>query len=626
VDFFTAQDKARRKTKLLLGLYAAAVGSIILALYAVIAVMAAAGTSDPAASGSIVWSPQLLALVALGTGAIIGGASLYKIHSLKAGGAAVARSVGGTEVNLSTVNPEERRLLNIVEEMAIASGVPMPAVFILEEEGINAFAAGYGIQDAAVAVTRGCLQSLSRDELQGVVAHEFSHILNGDMRINIRLLGPLFGLLVIAMLGRVLLYSGGRSHGSRNVKGRGGIIAFGIAVMIIGYIGLFFGRLIQAAISRQREFLADSAAVQFTRNPSGIAGALRRIGHRKHGSAISNEHAVETAHMFFAKALGGGLATHPPLPRRIRAIDPQWDGSFLPPLTAQSDLSDTAAAPAAQRPQSKDGTAGASMQPAMTVAMAGSITAEAMRAAVESRVRLHEVFGNALADPQQARLLVHALILHADPDQRAAQIKAAAEIHPPLDSTALATCASQLEPFGAAERFNLLKLLFATLRKLPPSVFGELPSSLRTLADVDQQRSPRESLILAAVQQQTAAASQPSGASLIRSVQPVATEAAGLLAAVANMQRPDAAAADFASAIAPQPDLRSLAFPAQAPGPEALERLLPALARLDFPLRKQLLTAACQLALADGSVSRDEWNTVCLVALALDIPLPPALR
>ena len=231
--------------------------------------------------------------------------------------------------------------MNVVEEMSIASGLPVPDVFILDrEESINAFAAGFGTADAAVGVTRGTLEKLSRDELQGVIAHEFSHIFNGDMRLNIRLIGILNGILLLHIMGMIMMRGGAYSSlggGGRGGRGGGGgsatlvIILLGLAMLIIGYIGMMFGRMIQAAISRQREYLADAAAVQYTRNPAGIAGALSKIERSMDGGKIEDGHAMEMSHLFFANSFHTALdrlfSTHPPIADRIRAIDPAAAGS-----------------------------------------------------------------------------------------------------------------------------------------------------------------------------------------------------------------------------------------------------------------------------------------------------------
>ncbi len=333
MDFFQRQDDARRNTSLLIFLFSLAVIGLSTGTYIGLAVFMGA---RPTLFGVI--DPILFLLSIIATCAFIFLGSAYKISSLSDGGSVVAESMGGVEVDPSSTDPLRRRLINVVEEMALASGVPVPRIYVLENEpGINAFAAGYTINDAAVAVTQGCLELLTRDELQGVIAHEFSHVLNGDMRLNIRLIGVIHGILLIYLTGRVLtrvgFVGGGRS--SRSGGGAAGLALAGLAMVVFGSLGVMFGRWIKSAVSRQREYLADAAAVQFTRNPQGLAGALKKIGGYSHGSAIQAANAEEVSHMCFgnvksggASFLGGMLATHPPLEERIRRIDPSFAGQF----------------------------------------------------------------------------------------------------------------------------------------------------------------------------------------------------------------------------------------------------------------------------------------------------------
>ena len=267
--------------------------------------------------------------VTVGTLSVILLGSLYKISELSSGGEGIALMLGGRAVDPQTTDPAERRLLNVVEEMALASGIPVPPVFIMDHErSINAFAAGYRPGDAVVAVSAGCLRYLNREELQGVMGHEFSHILNGDMRLNLRLIGVVYGILVLAIVGYYLMRSA--AYGGR--KGSAYAFLIGLVLLVLGYLGVFLGNLIKAAVNRQREFLADASSVQFTRYPAGIAGALKKIGGLADGSRIREAHAHEVSHMFFGDAFAGSffnlLATHPPLAARIRALEPGFDGSF----------------------------------------------------------------------------------------------------------------------------------------------------------------------------------------------------------------------------------------------------------------------------------------------------------
>src|SRR6056297_2305293 len=294
MDFFEHQEQARRKTGVLIFYFILAVVGIIAAVYllsVLLFVFLDDGTQPLEASS--LWRPEMLLYSAGGTALIIFLTSAYKTAQLSGGGEVVARELGGREIDLNTTDFHERRLLNVVEEMAIASGVPVPTIFVMDrEDSINAFAAGKTPSDAVIGVTRGCMTLLTRDELQGVIAHEFSHILNGDMRLNIRLMSILFGILFLALMGELILRFGvrGSMHSGRR-EGAGAaliMLVAGLGLLAIGYIGNFFGNLIKASVSRQREFLADASAVQFTRNPEGLAGALIKIGGLESGSEVTH--------------------------------------------------------------------------------------------------------------------------------------------------------------------------------------------------------------------------------------------------------------------------------------------------------------------------------------------------
>ena len=331
MDFFARQAATRRQSRWMVFLFILAVVAIVVAIdFVVVTTVAVLAVQD---DGGLLASPDLslsrypmvvlfTTVVVLGT---IGISSLVRTVSLAAGGGKVAEQLGGARVGADTTDPLKQRLRNVVEEMAIASGVPVPQVYVLEREaGINAFAAGYSPANAAIAVTRGALVNLNRDELQGVIAHEFSHVLNGDMRLSTRLIGLLFGLTVIAMIARTILRLAPRGSGSGR-KGGGGVAVIFVAALVVlalGWIGLFFGRLIQAAVSRHRESLADASAVQFTRDPQGLRNALVKIGALGAGSRFVDADAEEVAHLLFAEGIGRAFATHPPLVERIREIDP----------------------------------------------------------------------------------------------------------------------------------------------------------------------------------------------------------------------------------------------------------------------------------------------------------------
>lgn len=350
MDFFKAQDVARRKTWQLSLLFAAAIVALVILTNVFIAFASLFMSGTPGAVSLTEDSTTMLTgipfetwgWITFGVVGVVGTASLYKYLRLRGGGRVVAESFGGRLLTRDQASFHEKRVLNVVEEMAIASGVSVPPVYLLEESGINAFAAGHSPEDAVIGINRGTIELLNREELQGVVAHEFSHILNGDMKINLRLIAVLHGILFIGLLGRLLL----RSSGNAGRKNGMPLLVLGLGFAAIGYGGTFFGNLIKAAVSRQREFLADAAAVQFTRNPGGIGSALKKIGGHLAGSSIDNSNAHEASHLFFAAVAPSFMrflfATHPPLPERIRAIDPRWDGNFpvVTPLSGEADQRD----------------------------------------------------------------------------------------------------------------------------------------------------------------------------------------------------------------------------------------------------------------------------------------------
>ena len=326
MNFFEHQDRSRRQTRWLILVFAVAVLAVIAVVDVVLLLslgLLSAEEGVPLFSrDSLSANLNVLLGGAVATGALIGFASLYKSLALRGGGGQVARSLGGTLVDPDSRDPLRRRLVNVVEEIALASGVPVPEIYVLEQEaGINAFAAGYSPSDAAVAVTRGTLEQLDRNELQGVIAHEFSHILNGDMRLNIRLIGVLFGILVLALIGRRILYHSHYLGRSRNSEGVA-ILGAALALVAVGYVGLFFGRVIKSAVSRQREYLADASAVQFTRDPESISGALKKIAVNSQHSYLMTD-TEEVGHMLFGPGRSMNLlATHPPLFQRIHRIEP----------------------------------------------------------------------------------------------------------------------------------------------------------------------------------------------------------------------------------------------------------------------------------------------------------------
>ncbi|MFQ3671937.1 MAG: M48 family metallopeptidase, partial [Verrucomicrobiia bacterium] len=522
LDFFERQESARKKTRRLLIYFILAVFAIIAAIYLAAAlVLLNPATSDPLTW----WDADLFLLVTVLTALTITLGSSIKTFQLAKGGRAVAEMLGGKLVSTQTADPEERRLLNVVEEMAIASGTPVPPVYVLEQEhGINAFAAGHDTSDAAIGVTRGCIHLLSRDELQGVIAHEFSHILNGDMALNMRLTCLAHGILFIAMAGYLILRLPGHMilHSGRNRDRKGGvihpgillgIIGVGATLVLIGMIGVFFANLIKAAISRQREFLADAAAVQFTRNPDGIGNALKKIGGWTHGSKIGHPQSREASHFFFGDGLGSSwfnlFATHPPLAKRIRLLDPSFTGTFPkvtdtapPPVPSDgspsSGLTGTLTFPdqdpdrvlqllaASSSPERAQGTiaalaVAAAAAPPSPLVSHQSVTdhLDRLRRALTPQLR------QALNEPLSACAIVFLLLTADEPDQRPdlfAHIDPDifTGIHHEMDrlSTSIDSLPSNL-------RLSLIDLCLPALRSLAPCQFNAFRQTLQSLIEAD---------------------------------------------------------------------------------------------------------------------------------------------
>jgi Zn-dependent protease with chaperone function len=502
MNFFQRQEESRRLSRRLVVLFALAVAAVVAAVnFVVFFVLATAEEHQtgyaPTMGAWVGAHPGTALITTLIVVGIIGLASLYKSMVLGGGGGVVARSLGGVRISPDTTDPQQRRLLNVVEEMAIASGVPMPEVYLLEQEsGINAFAAGHNPSNAAIGVTRGTLTALNRAELQGVIAHEFSHILNGDMRLNIRLMGLLFGLLVIAMIGRTVLRV---TSGGRDSKKALPIVVVALAVLVIGYIGLFFGRLIQAAVSRSRESLADASAIQFTRDPTGLRGALIKIGALSWGSKIANPEVEEVAHMLFAPGMKRFFATHPALEDRLKAIDPQFNPKEFDRARAQMILeAEQAKAPEkaqiAPKPTSTEkleslinvpGTAAATV--ANLVGNPGTVH---MQVARDIRKSLPEAVTMAGRHPDSARALLLALALDPNAEARERQKQFIAQQVGAQIADTVAQLQGAIDALEPEQRMPALLRTFPALRQLTREERLQLLSSLNGML----QREGRVSL------------------------------------------------------------------------------------------------------------------------------------
>jgi Zn-dependent protease with chaperone function len=646
VNFFEHQERARRRTAELIVYYALAVGLIILAIYFVILFLFFAGEAQAERPGARLnlWQPQILFWVAGFTGLVILAGTLYKIAALaRDGGEAVARLLGGRPLPPDTRDFFERRVLNVVEEMALASGTPVPRVFILDaEDGINAFAAGYSPATAVIGITRGCAQHLKRDELQGVIAHEFSHIFNGDMRLNLRLIGVLNGILVIALIGyglfRIMLNSSsGRGRSSRDKKG--GAVAFlllGLALMVIGYIGVFFGKLIKSAVSRQREFLADASSVQFTRNPAGIAGALKKIGGLAAGSRIASHRAEEASHLFFANGLRSGLvnlmATHPPLAERIRRIEPAFDGRFPEVAVAAEEAPRVAAEETRRTPPQPvpDAAAAFAVSAPLVAAHAGAPRAEHLEYAAALLAALPSAFRLQVREPLGAQAVVYALALSDSRDVRSRQVAHLAGHADARAHTLMLQLATAAQAVAAAQRLPLLALALPALRQLSAKQYGEFRANVLALTRADMQIDLFEYTLLRMLVRHLDPLFGLAKPATVRHTHlpPVRAQCLALLATLARFGNAEesAAAAAFAKGMAALPELGAATLPpAGEASLEALDQALTVLATLAPRAKRQVVEACTACITADRAITVEEAELLRAITDALDVPLPPLL-
>jgi len=647
LDFFDAQDHAKQLSQRLILLFGMAVLGMVAVVYASVAF--AVGLTRE--GQGVPLDPGLLLLVSAAMGLVIGSGALYRTASLRKGGGAVAELLGGRRVDPGTRDPQERVLVNLVEEMSIASGVPLPSIYILDRElGINAFAAGHTAEDAAVAVTRGTLEGLTRDELQGVIAHEFSHILNGDMRLNIRLMGLLYGILLVAVIGRGILRGvsrGGGSRGRSGGRGNGAQLAvLGGALVAVGYLGVFFGRLIQAAVSRQREFLADAAAVQFTRNPEGIANALKRIGlaagmsegrggKRALGSQLRDSHAQEASHLFFADGIGRSLsqltATHPPLPERILRVQPRWDGNWDVPKVRSAAPSPRESAASPQKSGIPIGASAAVGGGGGLLAFAGSPGPEHVSFARSLLERFSDSLRDALHSTEGAVAVTLALLLDSDPALREDQmVRIRGEMGGEVAEAARAL-QSDVLALGPEGRLPILELAIPRLRTVDPARAPALGVLVGDLIRADGVVRPFEFALFHILQRNLGA-----GGGEVRKrlrstprtpLSRLHQEAERLLSAMArtSSSTPDKQAEAFRRGVRELPGGEG-AWTFQPPHLLGLDAVDEALGRMEEAVpeaRKALLQAASAILHADGEVEVEEAELFRAMAEALEVPIPP---
>jgi Zn-dependent protease with chaperone function len=663
VDFFERQDKARRHTTLLVVYFALAVALLIGAVYLVV-VLIFGGIELKNATDettTVSWShAKMFLTTAAGTLGVISAGSFFKTLSLARGGRAVAEMLDGRLVNSNSTDAHERKLLNVVEEMAIAAGVPVPQVYVMDgEAGINAFAAGHSASDAAISVTRGAMTMLTRDELQGVIAHEFSHLLNGDMKLNLRLMGLIFGILCLTVIGRILIRARGKNAWP--------FLLLGLALIIIGWVGVLFGRLIQAAVSRQREFLADASAVQFTRNPSGLAGALKKIGGATEGSELQSHRAEEVSHFFFANGLKSeffGFATHPPLIERIKALDPSFDGNFPrvvlpdapvetapPPLPGVSPLvqpppppPSSVQPPPPPLPTAKPPPLPTFRPPPLSVAPAtvaqqtiiadiGKPRTEHLQYAVDLHQAVPPSIQTAAHDPLGAHALVCAFLLAEDAAARETQLEGLGRATSEAVRQETIRIWPAVQDIPPQARIPLVDLALPALRRLSPSQFEQFRSAVNALIASDNETDLFEFMLQKIVMRHLDTRFYPERRPVTQfyDLRPLVRDAGILLSATAYAGADDAtqAHAAFAKGAESLGRIARAEIPWLPPTECDLTHLDAALDRFaqSVPqIKKNVLTACAETVAFDALIQPREAEILRAIADTLDCPIPPFLQ
>jgi Zn-dependent protease with chaperone function len=620
-NFFEHQAAAQRRSRwLLVGMPLAVfgMGALLFAFLWLMRGMTLSYLRVVTTPDAQLWTKLFWSCV-LGTAALVAVASLWRMLSLRAGGVRVAELLGGRLVSGQPRDALDRRLLNVVEEMAIAAGAPVPQVFVLDSEpGINALAAGWELHDAIIAVTRGCLEKLTRAELQGVIGHEFSHVLHGDMRLNLRLMGTVFGVLFIALVGRQMMRAADLSR-----RNGAPVLLLGLAVVGVGGVGALFANLIKAAVTRQREFLADASAVQFTRDPAGISSALKKIGGHDQGATVSGTHAEEASHFFFGDIRQrvfshSPFATHPPLAERIRRLDPSFRGDF--PRLGAGIAEPESLAEIGAMSLDAPGTRSAPPPAALVVRLVGTANAAAMKA---SRAWLEQIalpLRTAAQSPYSASALVYAALLSDERVVREAQERSIEALSGAELRVETQRLAPLLQSISRADRLLLADLASPALQALVLRQRSVFSRTVQALTQADAALSIFEyvlgNMLSNQASEQRVQRRQRTLASAPREVELVVS----LLVHAGDMDGNGAASAFAQAALR----LRGLPIALLPSSPRLLSGLGPALTELRTlrPADSAQLVDACSHAiLADQRATDDELTLLRAVCLALGVPV-----
>ena len=631
MDFFEHKAEAKRKTLWLYLLFAVAVAVIIVAVYAAVTVShyLLAASADDIQAPLQFWEMPRFVLTSVITALVILMGSSYKIHQLKQGGGeAIARMLGGRRLKNSK-DPIERQLRNVIEEMAIASGVLTPAIYIIEQRGINAFAAGYEQNDTVIAVTRGAMEMLNRDELQGVVAHEFSHILHGDTAIKMRMMGLLHGITMISDFG-ILLIAGRNStkYSSRERATHPVMMLSGMLFFIVGLLGMLAADLIKAAMSRQREFLADASAVQFTRNPEGIGNALKVIGGYKSGSRLNLPEIQQVSHLFFGEALqvwwqSNWWATHPPLETRIKRIEPAFRGRIEKVDEERVRFQNKSLAASLFSPPPGRKQLHQSVDQVMQ--SIGEPSGDNLQQAQHLLQQIPESVHEVLSEPESARAMVYVLLLDDDKSVYNEQLQLISQNDTSRALREVVRIRGVMPQVATALRLPLIDLVSSHLMRLEKSERKRFLMLMKRLIGVNHSVSFFEYLTY----QHFLHFFEFKGGQKSEKFIPVEqfkSEVSIVLSMLCHLH-------DDKPAMTQKPkhtfqDALALLFPGYKvkaesnPGIKSVSESLEKLNLCSFEDKKRILNSVVYCVLSDGVISAEEVETVRLIATVLSCPMP----
>lgn len=624
MDFFSAQDRTRSTTRKLIFIYILAIIALDISIYFVtLFIFGVTGDTEIPS----LWIPELFIGVSFVTFLVIAIGTITRVYQLKKGGSAVAEMLGGRKVSMSSTDFNEQRLINVVEEMSIAAGIAVPDIYILDQEpSINAFAAGYSTRDAAIGVTRGTLEQLNRDELQGVIAHEFSHIFNGDMRINIRLIGILNGILLIHLMGLMIMRSGAYSRigSSGKNKNQGGIIIFGLALLAIGYIGMLFGRIIQSAVSRQREYLADAAAVQYTRNPDGLAGALHKIAHSAEKPTLNDAHAMEMSHLFFSSSFKSGLdtlfATHPPIDKRIAAL-----GVAL----SQDDV--IRRSTARKQPTSQSGSPESEgdldfMDPQWILAAMGTIDSQQISKAGTILDGIPQPVKQAIHEPLGAESLIFAMLLSGEIEIETDQIEQIKKLSGSETEFAVLSIKQHLHSIKPEWKLPIVEIAIPALKEMSESQFERFRKTISALISADGKVTLFEYALEKIITHQLEVVYSKKAESKIThtNLNRLGKEISLLISAIAHetTRNPEEAWNAAIQTLDHKPkDELNLVKQSECTF-DAVDKALEEIGKSSGAVKKSFINAALHSIAQDGISSRNEMEWIRAMAAAIDSPLP----